>query len=63
MDQRQAVTMKKVLAYKSADRAGKSRISNEPVELMGWHRDCARAVLREALVLKAVRPKTGPEAG
>jgi hypothetical protein len=33
MRQRQAVTMKKALSYRGADRAGKSRILDELVEL------------------------------
>ncbi|GAA2243816.1 DDE-type integrase/transposase/recombinase [Rarobacter faecitabidus] len=57
MSQRKAVTKKKALAYRGADRAGKSRILDELVELNGWHRDYARVALWDALTIRPVRPR------
>ncbi|MGH3576078.1 MAG: DDE-type integrase/transposase/recombinase [Mycobacterium sp.] len=57
MGERKAVTKKLANRYKRATRAEKSVGVDELVGLTGWHRDHARAALRQAGTLRPVVPR------
>src|SRR5660397_167341 len=57
MSERKAVTKKLVLEYRRGNKARKGEILDQICELNRWHRSHARKALKQASVLKAVKPR------
>ncbi len=58
MGERRAVTTKMAAAYRRGTRAEKAAMLDQLCALTGWHRDHARARLRQAGEIRVVRPRT-----
>ena len=57
MSQRKAVTKTIATRYKRSKRSAKKIILDELCAITGWHRDHARKALRDALIIKKVKPR------